>query len=101
MTRVNAVRHNGSGLAPYFFGLALWVGAMAMYLLLRPLSSRALASSAASPLIALSGYLPGALLGIGQAVLLAVLLQFGVGIQAASTWALLGVAVLALSLIHI
>ena len=95
VTRVNAVRHNGSGLAPYFFGLALWVGAMAMYLLLRPLSSRALASSAASPLIALSGYLPGALLGIGQAVLLAVLLQFGVGIQAASTWALLGVAVLA------
>ena len=94
-TRINAVKNNGSGLAPYFMAIALWVGALALYLLLRPLSSRALASSAPSPLVALAGYLPAALLAAVQGVALALVMQYVVGVQAASLPRLVGVAVLA------
>ena len=48
---------------------------MAIYLLLRPLSARSLASSASATRVALAGYLPGALLGALQGVALALLLQ--------------------------
>ncbi len=93
--RVNAVQGNGSGMAPFFIAIALWVGAISIYLLLRPLSPRALASSASSPLVALAGYLPGALLGAGQGLALALLLQFGIGIEAASGGQLIAVCLLA------
>ncbi len=95
VSRVNAVKDNGAGLAPYFMALALWVGSLATFLLLRPLSPRALASSAPSPLIALAGYLPAALLATLQGLALVLLLQRVVGIGAASPWTLAGMAVLA------
>lgn len=92
--RANPVKDNGSGLAAYFAALALWVGALAIYLLLRPLSARALASSASSMRIVLAGYLPGALLGALQGVALAVVLQYAVGISAASFAGLVAVGIL-------
>lgn len=94
IARVNPVKNNGAGLAPYFMALALWVGSLAIYLLLRPLSPRALASGAPSPLVALAGYLPGALLGATQGVALAAVLQWWIGIGAASVWGLMGVGAL-------
>jgi len=90
--RVNAVTNNGEALAPYFMALALWVGAMAIYLLLRPLSERALASTASSARIALAGFAPGVLISALQAVLLVTVLEFVVGIDPASHVELLGVA---------
>jgi len=80
--RVNAVVGNGAGLAPYFMSLALWVGAMAIYMLLRALSVRALASTASSWRVAASGLIPGAVLSIIQAVLLVAVLEFVVGVDA-------------------
>ncbi len=94
VSHVNPVKHHGAGLAPYFMALALWVGSLTIYLLLRPLSARALASGATSPLVALAGFLPGALLGAAQGVALALVLQWWVGIDAASTWGLITVGVL-------
>lgn len=93
-TRINAVKNNGAGMAPYFMGLALWVGALAIFFLLRPLSPRALASSARSPLVALAGFLPAALLGVLQGVVLAVVLQWVVGISAANVVALVAICAL-------
>jgi putative membrane protein len=81
--RLNAVVSNGAGLAPYFMSLALWVGAMAIFMLLRALSVRALASTASSWRVAMSGYLPGAVLSVVQAVLLVAVLEFVVGVDAA------------------
>jgi putative membrane protein len=80
--RVNAVQNNGSGLAPYFMSLALWVGAMAIYMLLKALSVRALASTASSWRVAFSGYLPGAVLAVVQALVLVAVLHFVVSLQA-------------------
>ena len=68
--RLNEVDRYGSALAPYFMALALWVGAMAIYLLLRPMSARAVASTAGSIRTALAGLAPGMALAAVQAFLL-------------------------------
>ncbi|KQY59500.1 hypothetical protein ASD11_08035 [Aeromicrobium sp. Root495] len=92
--RLNAVSSYGEGLAPYFIALALWVGAMAIYLLLRPVSARAIASTTGSVRTALAGFAPGAALSIIQVGLLLGVLLSLVGIDAAQPWLLLGIAVL-------
>ncbi len=91
--RVNAVSNYGTALAPYFIALALWVGAMAIYLLLRPLSDRAIASTTGSVRTALAGYVPGLALGVVQVGLLLAVLLGALGIDPASTGLLVAVAV--------
>ncbi|TWP46258.1 YhgE/Pip domain-containing protein [Lentzea tibetensis] len=56
----------GAGLAPFFLGLATWIGAFVLFLLLRPLSRRALAAGQSALRVALGGWLPAALLGLTQ-----------------------------------
>jgi putative membrane protein len=60
----------GAGLAPFFLGLALWVGAFTLFMLVRPLSRRALAARQRAWPVAIGGWLPAAVLGAIQAVLL-------------------------------
>jgi putative membrane protein len=90
--RLNAVSGYGEALAPYFISLALWVGAMAVYLLLRPLSDRAIASTTGSIRTALAGYAPGLAVGVAQVVLLLLVLQGVLGISPASQGLLVAVA---------
>ncbi|NNM45685.1 YhgE/Pip domain-containing protein [Knoellia koreensis] len=79
----------GAGLAPFFLSLALWIGAYVLFLLVKPLSSRALAAGQPSWRTALGGWLAPAVLGLVQAVLVyAVVLRF-VGIDAAHPWLLI------------
>lgn len=92
--RVNAVSTYGEGLAPYFIALALWVGAMAVYLLLRPFSARAVASTGATLRVALAGLAPGVVLSAVQAVLLVAVLGLVVGVDAASWPLVTGLALL-------
>ncbi|MDV6012236.1 YhgE/Pip domain-containing protein [Haloechinothrix sp. LS1_15] len=73
----------GAGLAPYFMALAAWVGAFVMFLLLRPLSVRALAGGAAPARVALGGWLPSAVLGVAQMVVLLAVVSLLVGIDVA------------------
>lgn len=53
----------GTGFAPHFIPLSLWVGAMVAYTLIQPLNRRALAAGAAPWRIAVAGWLP--VVGIG------------------------------------
>lgn len=92
--RLNEVSTYGEGLAPYFMALALWVGAMAIYLLLKPMSDRAVASAASSTRTAFAGFVPGALLSGLQAVLLVGVLLLVVGIDAAQPGLLLAMALI-------
>ncbi|MBW1604652.1 YhgE/Pip domain-containing protein [Streptomyces sp. JJ66] len=70
----HAAPNYGTGFAPYFIPLALWVGAMVAYMLLPALNRRALAAGAPGWRVALAGWLPVAGLGALQtAALLAVL----------------------------
>lgn len=95
-TKENAAPNYGTGFAPFFVPLSLFVGAMITYMLLRPLNSRALAGTAPAFRIALAGWIPAALVGVLQMlIVLGVLHGFdvfgvhvGLHLQAAH-WALL------------
>ncbi|QIK74742.1 YhgE/Pip domain-containing protein [Nocardioides piscis] len=93
VVRAHAVKNNGAALAPYFSSLALWVGALAIYLMLRPLSARLLGTTTPAWRVALAGFVPGATLALVQVGLLVGVLELVVGIEAADPWRLLGVAV--------
>ncbi|AGL20343.1 YhgE/Pip family protein [Actinoplanes sp. N902-109] len=60
----------GVGFAPYFLALALWVGAMVTYMVLRPLNRRYVVSGAPSYRVTLAGLLPAVAIGLTQALLL-------------------------------
>lgn len=76
----------GAGLAPFFLGLAIWVGAFVVFMLVRPLSRRALAAGAPVWRVAIAGWLPAAALGVAQAVLLFLFATVVIGIDPAHPW---------------
>ncbi|MFJ5777325.1 YhgE/Pip family protein [Streptomyces sp. NPDC093094] len=73
----------GTGFAPYFIPLSLWVGAMVAYMLIAPLNRRALAAGASAWRIALAGWLPVVAVGVLQTVALMAVLHWAVGLQMA------------------
>ena len=70
----------GAGLAPFFLVLALWIGAYTLFLLVRPLSRRAIAADQKSWQVALGGWLTPAALGAVQAVLVTLVVSLWVGV---------------------
>jgi len=99
----NAVAHYSDGLAPLFVPVSLWVGGMVTYMVLRAVSARALASTASSTRTALAGWVPGALLGVAQAVVLMTVLIHAVGIgspDAAATTAFAALVAVVFTAIH-
>ncbi|WP_121188647.1 YhgE/Pip domain-containing protein [Nocardiopsis sp. Huas11] len=72
----------GTGFAPFFVPLSLWVGAMVVFMVLPALSSRALASTAASWRVALAGRVVPLLLGAGQVAVMLTALHLLLGLQA-------------------
>ncbi|GAA3121875.1 YhgE/Pip domain-containing protein [Streptosporangium carneum] len=79
---LNPVPNYGTGFAPFFVPLALWVGAMVSYMVLRPLNPRLLAGTAPAWRIALAGWLPGLVLGTAQVGVLLAVTRFGLGMEA-------------------
>lgn len=71
----------GTGLAPYFIPLSLWVGAMVAYMLLAPLGKRALAAGAPGWRIALGSWLPAFAIGVVQVLALMAVLHWGLGLE--------------------
>lgn len=93
-----AVRHPaatyGVGFAPYFLALALWVGAMITFMLLRPLNRRYLVSGAPAHRVTLAGLLPAAAVGLVQAVVLFSVVVFGLGLHPVNPLTTLGLLML-------
>jgi putative membrane protein len=78
-TRLNAAGTAGSGLAPYFMAIALWVGALATSLVLPPFLApggrpRRWAG-------AIMGFTAGAAIGLTQAAVMVAALSLGGGIE--------------------
>jgi putative membrane protein len=71
----------GTGFAPYFIPLSLWVGAMVAYMLIPPMNRRALAAGASAWRIALAGWLPVVALGVLQTAALMSVLHWAVGLE--------------------
>ncbi|MER6996266.1 YhgE/Pip domain-containing protein [Streptomyces sp. NPDC000410] len=80
---LNKAPNYGTGFAPYFIPLSLWVGAMVAYMLIQPLNRRALAAGASAWRIALAGWLPVAAIGLLQVGALMSVLHWGLGLQMA------------------
>ncbi len=73
----------GTGFAPYFIPLSLWVGAMVAYMIIQPMNRRALAAGASAWRIALAGWLPVAAIGVLQVGALLAVLHWGLGLEMA------------------
>ncbi|WP_031483335.1 YhgE/Pip family protein [Streptomyces bicolor] len=73
----------GTGFAPYFIPLSLWVGAMVAYMLISPMNRRALAAGASAWRIALAGWLPVVAIGVLQTVALMSVLHWAIGLEMA------------------
>ncbi|MEV7972155.1 YhgE/Pip domain-containing protein [Cellulomonas sp. NPDC089187] len=75
----------GEGFAPFFIPLALFVGGLITWLLLRPLPTRALAAPVPGWRIALSGYAPAVLIGVAQVAVLLAVVHLGLGLSWSTT----------------
>ena len=65
----------GASSVPLFASVALWLGALATFLVLQALSRRALLTSRAAGLIAVDGLAPAAAIGVVQGLLVAGIMQ--------------------------
>lgn len=60
----------GRGLSPFFLALSLWFGGLIMFMVLPPLSRRAIDSGAPTPRVALNTLVPAYLIGLAQVIAL-------------------------------
>lgn len=90
----NAAPNFGTGMAPFFVTLALFFGALVLWMILRPLQTRAIAAEVLPIRVALSSYLPAATIGIFQALILYCVVRFALGMHAAHPVAMLAFMVL-------
>ena len=85
----NAAPNFGTGMAPFFRTLALFFGALVLWMVLRPLQDRAIAAEVIAIRVALASYLPAAVIGIFQAIILYSVVRFALGMHAAHPVAML------------
>lgn len=85
----------GAGLAPFFAALAAWIGIYAMFLIVKPVSRRALTAMDAPVRVTIAGWLTPALMGMIQMLGLFGVLVLALGFSFANPLATLGLLVLA------
>ena len=84
----------GRGMAPITFGMAIWIFALAVFLLLRPIAAGALLARASSLRIAVAGWLPPLLLGVVGSLLLFGIAWLGLHLDPVNAGAAVGVIAL-------
>ncbi len=85
----NAAPNFGTGMAPFFITLALFFGALVLWMVLRPLQNRPIAAEVLAIRVVLASYLPAAVIGLFQAVILYCVVRFALGMQVAHPVAML------------
>lgn len=78
------------GFAPFFFGLALFVGGIIAWMLFTPLQARPLAQGLGSFRTVLASYAPTLAIGFLQAAILFLVVRFGLGMEYANPWGTFG-----------
>ncbi|MEP6480017.1 MAG: YhgE/Pip family protein, partial [Rhodoglobus sp.] len=91
---ITQAQNYGAGLAPFFISLAAWIGIYALFLLVRPLSRRALTAVRRPIGTALAGWITPALLGAVQMVALFAVATLALGLHPANAAGLLGFMIL-------
>jgi putative membrane protein len=94
-TNLHPAKLYGRGMAPFFFGIALWVFGLFAYLLLRPVNLRALSARVGTLTVAAAGWLPAAALGAVAALVLFTVVDVGLGLDPVNLWATLLLLLLA------
>ncbi|MCT1776191.1 YhgE/Pip family protein [Brachybacterium sp. p3-SID957] len=84
----------GEGLAPLFLAISLWVGAMAIFLMMPPFSMEAAAAGAGPVRLLAGGLLPALALGLVQSAIAVAVLHGPVGITVTDLPLMLGMAAL-------
>ena len=77
----NAAPNFGTGMAPFFLTLALFFGALVLWMILRPLQSRAIAAEVLPIRVALASYLPAGVIAVFQAIILYSVVRFLLGMH--------------------
>jgi putative membrane protein len=90
----NPVGDVGQAIATFFVPLGLWIGALAVFLVLRPVTRRALASTAQNGRLVFSALLRAGAVTAVQAMLLVALLHVSLGVSWASLPATLAFSLL-------
>jgi putative membrane protein len=85
VSTAHSISQLAQAVATFFLPLGLWIGALALFLVMRPVTRRILASTAASSRVVGAVLARAGALTAAQAILLVVLLHTAVGIS----WALL------------
>jgi putative membrane protein len=95
LTVDNPAVYYGRGLAPFFFGIAIWVFGIAVFLVMRPISNRALAGRASSARITVAGWLPiVGMAALGSLIMLGVV-WIGLGLDPVNAGGSVAVVLLA------
>ncbi len=91
-TALNQAQNYGAGLAPFFAALAGWIGIYALFLIVKPVSRRAVTALHSPVRVALAGWATPALLGAVQMTALFGILAVALGfafVHPLSTWGIL------------
>ncbi len=85
----------GAGLAPFFAALAAWIGMYALFLIVKPVSRRAITALHSPVKITLAGWLTPGILGVVQMAALFGVIALALGFSVASPWGVFGIMALA------
>jgi len=94
-TAVTAAGTYGAGLAPFFASLASWIGIYALFLIVKPVSKRAITALRSPIKVTLAGWLTPGILGAIQMAGLFAILAFALKFTISNPVGLFGVMVLA------
>jgi putative membrane protein len=90
----NAAPNFGTGMAPFFLTLALFFGALVLWMVLRPLQTRPIAAEVLAIRVVLASYLPAAAIGVFQATILYCVVRFGLGMRVVHPFSMLAFMIL-------
>ncbi|BDH55386.1 hypothetical protein MTP03_03250 [Tsukamurella sp. PLM1] len=88
-THENRAPNFGTGMAPFFLTLALFFGALVLWMVFRPLQNRAIAAEVLAIRVVMASYLPAAAIALCQAVILYCVVRFALGLEVAHPIAML------------
>lgn len=84
----------GAGMAPFFISLAAWIGIYALFLIVKPLSRRAVTAMKKPLTVTTAGWATPAVLGAIQMVVVFGIITLALGYQVEHGWGMLGFMVL-------
>jgi putative membrane protein len=82
MVTQNRAATFGTGFAPFFLPLALFIGGLIIWMLLTPLQSRPIVNGLGALRVVLASYWPALLLAVCQVVVMYAVVHYGVGLKA-------------------